>query len=147
MAFPHCPLGWTASPGAEHLQGKCPVFWYSLPLQSPGHSSSTAGQQWKIQMRVTHLRQSTFLFKSLSSSKLVSRVTAVKHFHSQFFMQHFSNSPSSILLFPHCPFLINVSEFSEPFWSCWTSDRPLWPPLTKYLTGFVYFNSMSAHAF
>lgn len=153
MAFPQCSLGWTASPGAEHLQGKCQVLVFSGILPSFPRTqfiySWSAMKNTNMDKILTHLWESTFLSMWALPDCCPDRVTTVKYFHSEFFLQLFSNNPFSIpppILFPHSPFLINVSEFSEPCWSCWISDCLL-SPLTKHLTRFGYFKSMSAYAF
>lgn len=144
MTFPHCSGGWTASLGAKHLQGKCQVLVFSVsPVSRPSAMENT--KKGKI---LTHVRESTFFYKSVSFSRLVSRQRHQNEmFYGHIFVQLLSSNslsciiPSSFHIFP--PSLISVSFQSLPE----LADFLLLTPFTKYLTRFVYFKSVSAYFF
>lgn len=121
MTFPHCSGGWTASLGAKHLQGKCQVLVFSVsPVSRPSAMENT--KKGKI---LTHVRESTFFYKSVSFSRLVSRQRHQNEmFYGHIFVQLLSSNPLSCIIsssFHIFLSFINFSEFSEPSWTCWFS--------------------------
>lgn len=94
-------------------------FWYCLSLWSPAHSSPTTMENINKGKMLTHLRESTFLSKSMSSCRWCpGRVTTLNIFPVTFSC----NSLGTTLLvlfspFPFFPFLSNAREFSKPCWS------------------------------
>lgn len=95
-------------------------FWHSLSLRSPAHSSPRAMENINEGKILTHLRESTFLSKSMSSSRWCpGRVTTLNIFTVTFSCNFLATTLSVFFSpFPHFPFLSNARGLSKPCWSC-----------------------------